>query len=145
MTPFGSKLRQLREARGLTQKDMAKALGVSAAYLSALEHGHRSQPSFLFLRKVINYFGVIWDEADELMELAELSDPRVVIDTRGLSPEATELANRLALCIGNLPPESLERILEEMRIHGTPEARLAPPPIFAEKEPGRGMRGKKSG
>jgi hypothetical protein len=86
---------------------------------------------------------VIWDDADELMELAELSDPKVSIDTRGLTPEATEMANRLALCIGNLPKESLLRMLEEMRIHGTPEARLAPPPVFAEKEPGRLMKGKR--
>jgi hypothetical protein len=47
------------------------------------------------------------------------------------------MANRLALCISNLPKESLLRMLEEMRIHGTPEARLAPPPVFAEKSPGR--------
>jgi transcriptional regulator with XRE-family HTH domain len=137
MTPFGAKIRQLREARGITQKDMAKALGVSAAYLSALEHGNRSRPGWHFMRKLISYLGVIWDDADELMELAELSDPKVSIDTRGLTPEATEMANRLALCISNLPKESLLRMLEEMRIHGTPEARLAPPPVFAEKSPGR--------
>ena len=142
MTPFGAKLRELREARGISQKDMAKALGVSAAYLSALEHGHRSRPGWHFMRKVISYLGVIWDDAEELMELAELSDPRVTIDTRGLSPEATEMANRLAICIGNLPKESLERMLEEMRVHGTPDTGLAPPPVFAEKEPGRLLKPK---
>ena len=44
MTPFGQRLRELRRQRGIAQKDMAAALGVSAAYLSALEHGHRGQP-----------------------------------------------------------------------------------------------------
>lgn len=140
MTPFGDRLRQLRQARGISQKEMARALGVSPAYLSALEHGHRSQPSYAFMRKLISYLGVIWDEAEELMELAELSHPRVSIDTGGLSPQATELANRLALCIGELPPEVLARLLAEVRRFGAPQTPLAPPPVFAEKEPGRGLK-----
>jgi transcriptional regulator with XRE-family HTH domain len=30
MTPFGERMREMRRARGVTQKDMARALGVSA-------------------------------------------------------------------------------------------------------------------
>ena len=41
MTPLGYRLRQLRAARGVTLAEMAVALGVSPAYLSALEHGKR--------------------------------------------------------------------------------------------------------
>ncbi|HAC57678.1 MAG TPA: transcriptional regulator, partial [Rhodobiaceae bacterium] len=37
MTPFGRKVRELRAARGLTMKEMAAALRVTPAYLSALE------------------------------------------------------------------------------------------------------------
>mgnify|MGYP003587028459 CR=1 FL=1 len=47
----------------------------------------------------------------ELKALAELSDPRVTIDTAGLSPEATELANRLAERVGTLSDAELERLL----------------------------------
>jgi transcriptional regulator with XRE-family HTH domain len=43
MTPFGAKLRDLRLLGGITQKRMAADLGVSAAYLSALEHGNRGR------------------------------------------------------------------------------------------------------
>ena len=39
MTPFGERIRALRADRAVTLKDMADALQVSAAYLSALEHG----------------------------------------------------------------------------------------------------------
>ncbi len=39
MTPFGQRLRDLREQHGRALKDMARALKVSSAYLSALEHG----------------------------------------------------------------------------------------------------------
>ena len=56
--------------KGVTQKQMAKSIGVSAAYLSALEHGHRGIPTWLMLQQIIGYFGVIWDEAEELQDLA---------------------------------------------------------------------------
>ena len=107
MTPLGARLRQLRDERGVTLKDMAKSLNVSSAYLSALEHGRRGKPTWSLLQRIITYFNVIWDEAEALQRLAELSDPRITIDTGGLVPEATELTNRLAKEIGKLDREDL--------------------------------------
>ncbi|MCO5161466.1 MAG: helix-turn-helix domain-containing protein [Mesorhizobium sp.] len=111
MTPFGAKVRDLRKARGVSQKEMAAALGVSPAYLSALEHGRRGRPTWATLQKIIGYFNIIWDDAEELLRLAEASDPRAVIDTSGLSPRATELANLLAGRIAQLTPSELEQII----------------------------------
>jgi transcriptional regulator with XRE-family HTH domain len=110
MTPLGKKLRELRAARGVSQKDMAKALGVSAAYLSALEHGHRAAPNWALLQKMIGFFNIIWDDAEELVRLAEASHPRVVIDTSGLTPEATEAANLLAEVFGNLDTGEIQEL-----------------------------------
>ena len=64
-------------------KDMAAHLGVSSAYLSALERGERGKPTWTLIQGVLQYFHIIWDEADELARLADLSDPRVKIDTAG--------------------------------------------------------------
>ena len=114
MTPLGAKLRALREERGVSLKDMAKALRVSSAYLSALEHGRRGKPTWILLQRIITYFNVIWDEAEDLQRLAELSDPKVSIDTAGLVPEATELANRLAKDIGRLSVEALTVLKTEL-------------------------------
>ena len=114
MTPLGERIRALRQERGLNQKEMAAAIGVSAAYLSALEHGRRGVPSWTLIQKIIGYFNVIWDEAEELQRLAEMSDPKVTIDTGGLSPEATELANRLARDIGRLSDEDLAALKAEL-------------------------------
>jgi transcriptional regulator with XRE-family HTH domain len=111
VTPFGQKLRLLRRSRGVTQREMAAALGVSAAYLSALEHGRRGLPSWAMVQKIIGYFNVIWDEAEELERLAALSNPRVVVDTAGLSPRATELANLLASRIGEMTEEELAKLI----------------------------------
>lgn len=110
MTPFGEAIRRLRAERGVTQRQMAKALGVSPAYLSALEHGNRSEPSWEFVQRVIGYFNIIWDEAEELQMLAGLSRPKVVINTSGLTPKATEVANKLATAIGRLDAPTLQEI-----------------------------------
>lgn len=114
MTPLGARMRAMREERGVTLKDMAKALRVSSAYLSALEHGRRGKPTWILLQRIIAYFNVIWDEAEDLQRLAELSDPKVTIDTGGLAPEATELANRLAADIGKLDRDDLSFIKTEI-------------------------------
>jgi hypothetical protein len=61
--------------------------------------------------QIIGYFNVIWDEAEELKELARLSHPKVTLDTAGLSPAATLLANRLAAEIETLSEEQLQALL----------------------------------
>lgn len=118
MTPFGKKLREMRRAKGVTLTEMAVALEVSPAYLSALEHGRRGRPSLLLQHQVCAYFNIIWDEAEALHRLARLSHPRVTVDTSGLSPEATELANLLAERIGNLPADVVARMLEAVKKAG---------------------------
>lgn len=110
MTPFGQAIRHMRAERGISQKSMAESIGVSAAYLSALEHGHRGQPSWELLQRIIGFFNVIWDDAEELQRLASLSHPRVTIDTSGLSPEATALANQLAACIADLDSDRIRQL-----------------------------------
>ena len=110
MTPFGARLRDLRAQRGVTLKDLAAALQVSAAYLSALEHGRRGKPSAGLVHQVNEFFGLIWDDAEELNRLARQSHPRAVLDTSGLAPEVTDLANRLARDIRQLTPEAAAQI-----------------------------------
>jgi transcriptional regulator with XRE-family HTH domain len=114
VTPLGLKMRALRAERGVTLKQMAAALRVSSAYLSALEHGKRGKPTWILLQRIIHYFNVIWDEAEELQRLAELSDPKVTVETAGMPPESTELANRLARDIGRLAPEDAAALTAEL-------------------------------
>ena len=61
------------------------------------------------------YFDLIWDDAEELRRLAQLSHPRIVVDTTGLSPQATELANTLAANIKDLDDETIDWVLAEIR------------------------------
>jgi transcriptional regulator with XRE-family HTH domain len=128
MTPFGARLRALRAARGISQKQQAAELRVSAAYLSALEHGRRGAPSPGLVHQVNEFFGLIWDDAEELAQLARLSHPRVMVNTAGLTPEQTALANRLAQTIHRLPPAtvaSLHAVLDATAPAAKPRLRRA--------------------
>ena len=111
MTPFGAQLRSLRATRGITQKDLAKRLNVSPAYLSALEHGRRGKPGPGLVLEICGHLDLIWDEAENLKTLAEHSRPKVTLDTGGLSPKATELANRLAERLPELKEGEIDRLL----------------------------------
>lgn len=118
MTPFGAKLRELRRQRGVTLKRMAEDLQLSPAYLSALEHGRRGRPSPVLVMQICQYFHRIWEDADELERLVQLSHPRAVVDTAGLEPEATELANLLAERIGELDVGRLRRLIAIVKGEG---------------------------
>jgi len=115
VTPFGERIRSLRRERGIAQRDMAGAIGVSPAYLSALEHGRRGVPNWAMVQKIIGFFNIIWDDAEELQRLAARSDPRIVIDTAGLPPRATELSNLLSETISSLSEEEIDTLIEQLR------------------------------
>ena len=115
MTPFGAKIRELRAARHVTLKRMAADLQISAAYLSALEHGHRGLPSEALVEQSCEYFHLIWDDYEEVQRLAALSHPRVVVDSSGLTPAHTALVNELARRIRSLPADVADRLLATLR------------------------------
>lgn len=111
MTPFGERMRRLRADRGVTLTEMADAIGVSSAYLSALEHGKRGRPGWHLIQRILAYFNIIWDEAEDVVALARVSHPRITINTAGLSPRATELANRLADDISRLDDAAIAALI----------------------------------
>jgi transcriptional regulator with XRE-family HTH domain len=45
----------MRAERKITLKEMAGAIGVSPAYLSALEHGHRGAPAWYLVQRIIPF------------------------------------------------------------------------------------------
>jgi hypothetical protein len=67
------------------------------------------------IAQICAYFDLIWDAAEKLKALAGLSHPRAVVDTAGLSPKSTELANLLAERIGDLDEDTIDWILAEIR------------------------------
>ncbi len=115
MTPFGLKMRSLRAKRGLTLQDQGDFLGVSSAYISALEHGKRGRPSPAFVDQICVWLELIWDEAELLKYLAQMSHPAPTVQTASLPPEATFLANLLAQNIDRLSPQECRQIFEGLQ------------------------------
>ena len=58
-TLIGPQLRQLRRSFNHTQAEMARRLGVSAAYINLLEHNQRSL-SVKVLMELTDAYGVDW-------------------------------------------------------------------------------------
>ena len=115
MTPFGVKMRSLRQKRGLTIKDQGLFLGVSSAYISALEHGKRGRPSPAFVDQICVWLELIWDEAELLKYLAQMSHPSPGLETASLAPEATFLANLLAQNIDRLSADECRQLFEAVQ------------------------------
>ena len=120
MTPFGQKVRELRKAKKISLKKMSVDLGVSSAYLSALEHGYRGQPNSGLISQICDYFDLIWDDAEILIAAAQHSHPRVIVDTAGMSVNSTMLANVLARKIKTLDEETIEWVLAEIQSRNGP-------------------------
>ena len=91
---------------------MAADLHLSSAYLSALEHGNRGRPAPGLVMQIAGYLDCIWDEAEDLKRLALLSHPKVTLDTAGMTPERTLLANLLAEKIGQLSDTQIDDMLK---------------------------------
>ncbi|MBS28211.1 MAG: transcriptional regulator [Alphaproteobacteria bacterium] len=115
MTPFGDKVRALRAERGLTLKAMAADLELSPAYLSSLEHGHRGRPTEALVVQICEYFNLIWDDYEEMHRLARVSHPKITVDTSGLTPTHTELANTLAEKIADMSEQDATAMLARLR------------------------------
>ena len=110
MTPFGIKLKHIREQRHKSLKDLSKALKVSIAYVSMLENGKRGRPADGLIELICSYFNLSWEEADELKFLAKHSDINTKMNSEKLSLNATMLTNVLKNNIKWLTEEQLKKL-----------------------------------
>lgn len=93
MVDFGRKLRQLREAQGLTQKQVGTRIGVTSSVVSAYENGIRL-PSYAALIKLTSLYGV---SADYLLGISGIPtrESQHLISLDGLTPTKMALVRQL--------------------------------------------------
>ena len=103
---LGPYLRSLREARGLTLREVEEASGVSNAYLSQLETGKIAKPSPHILHKLASVYGVPYEV---LMEKAGyISRPM----RPGSEDEPVAPGSRIpAAALKDLTPEEEDAVL----------------------------------
>ena len=78
--PFGEFVKEIRKERGLTQKNLADVLGVTAAHISNVEKGGGVSEAFkrLFLEKMnINHF--VGNAHERVLELIPETDGRFIL------------------------------------------------------------------
>ena len=115
MTPFGIKLKHIREQRHKSLKDLSKALKVSIPYVSMLENGKRGRPADGLIELICSYFNLSWEEADELKFLAKHSDINTKMNSEKLSLNATMLTNVLKNNIKWLNEEQLSNLTKDIQ------------------------------
>jgi predicted transcriptional regulator len=94
VTDFGKLIRNLRIDKAVFMGEMAKALGISAAYLSSVETGEKPC-SAKVLGKIIDYFNLDDKAAIKLRELSEVSG-RVSVRIKTRNATDAELVNSFA-------------------------------------------------
>ena len=121
---FGQTIRALRQRRQLTQRELAKRVGVNFTYLSKIENDKVERPPSVKLTR-----DLAWElEADprELVELSGHIDWRKIQQLAMENPDAARFLR--ALQEGQLSADQLRRVkavLEGENDHGTTERETA--------------------
>jgi predicted ATPase/transcriptional regulator with XRE-family HTH domain len=83
---FGARLRELREAAGLTQEELAERAGLTSYAVSALERGRRRRPYPHTVRSLADALGISDEQRARLVEAVPRRSPALPSLAR---PEAT--------------------------------------------------------
>lgn len=77
---FGDFLHQYRIAKGISYRDLAAVLGVTAPYISDIEKDRRNAPSMDKLEKLAEYFMLSGEEKNVMFDLAGKTKSEVAPD-----------------------------------------------------------------
>lgn len=101
ITNFGKFLRKLRIDHNEFLKDMAARLGVTVAYLSAIEHGKRDVPDH-WIPLLETVYGLTPEQVNELQTYAYEHKDDIKINLSHCTPEDRKLILAFARSINNL-------------------------------------------
>lgn len=113
MTPFGKFCRELRLKHGIKLKDQAEKMGVSSAYVSALEYGRKGLPPGNYLEKMRQMFELNNTEDAQMLTAANHSISRFKFWSA--KPSLYELHYEMMMKSGHLNDKQLETILNIFR------------------------------
>lgn len=115
LTRFGKRLRTLRIETDQKLKDMAEVLGVTVAYLSAVENGKRAVPD-TWIEKIANNYHLSDTEIAELQKAAYENKEDIKLNLMGANETEMDLALSFARRFKSLSDEQvneLQKILDE--------------------------------
>ena len=109
VTCVGKFLRMLRISKGEILKNMADRLGVSSAFLSAVENGKKKFP-VSWHEKITKYYNLSPQQIDELKQAVLESSDIIELNLQGLSAQNRQLAVSFARQFGSLDEETNKKI-----------------------------------
>lgn len=115
MSPLSKLLPELRNRRGMRQKELANLVGYDQSYISALEIGSKGPPTEEFITKLIKVLGLDEEEHAELETAIAMSDRKVVIPVDA-SQKLYELCFELRLAADQLLPSQIEMMLNVLQL-----------------------------
>ena len=114
LTEFGKALRKIRIDRQQLLRDMADKLGVSSAYLSAVEPGKRRIPQD-WVSKIASIYSLSCEEQADLQSAADNSVFDVTISLVNASEQKRNAVLSFARALDGLNDEDLKRIMASMK------------------------------
>ena len=116
-TSFGEYVRILRIKHHEVMGDMAKVVGVSLPFLSAVENGKKNVPADWF-DKLSEHYNLTNNEQLELKEAIEESKTHLKIITNGAGNNQRKAALQFARSFDDMDDETALKILELLRNNG---------------------------
>ncbi len=116
VNPFGKAVRNARMEIGVRLKDMADYLGVSSAYLSAVETGNKKVPEDL-VQQVVRYVSDRGLDGSEILRAAARTQQEVTLDLRDTSPETREVVAAFARRFPAMTDEQVRDVFERAIEH----------------------------
>lgn len=112
-TEFGKYFKILRVKNDEILMDATEYLGVSTAYISAVEHGMRSIPSSWY-EILCDHFKLEKEEKNKLKKAIENSQTTIKFDLSQIEPEKRELLMTFQRSFNSLSKEQIKELNEIM-------------------------------
>lgn len=116
LTSIGKFLRKVRIDHEEILKDMAEKLGVSSAFLSAVENGKKKMPEIWF-EKLKSIYSFTAEQAEELQKAIIDTNNMVEIELKNASKINKDLAISFAREFDSLDDETSKQILKILKRH----------------------------
>lgn len=113
-TMFGKRLRIIRIQHDEVLKDTAALLGVSSAFLSAVENGKRTVPAG-WCEKIARHYSLTAEECNELKSLAAQSAPLITLRLSGEPAAKRDVANVFAAAFERMSESDARQLMDYLQ------------------------------
>ncbi len=113
ISKFGLLMREIRSNYGESLRDLANKLGISAAFLSAMEVGKKKIPAD-YVERITNIYNLDEEYKARLEDAVSLSNKRVTLDLTELNKKQTEASLAFARKIKDADPALIEKLLKAL-------------------------------